>query len=231
MTGFNPSSLYKWRARTQYKMTSFPFQKYGPWRYYNNYVPTPAGGFKPKPNILYLNLSVNIEGFYDAGADSMVGDTLIVYLRNITSPYAIVNSAKGFVNSAGLGHFTFSNAANGVNYYLHLQHRNSIETWSKTTQMFTADMLNYNFKTASSQAFGNNQKLVDSSPVTYGIFSGDVNQDGSADLNDVLSVYNASASFSNGYVVNDVNGDNVADLNDVLIAYNNSVGFVAVVRP
>jgi len=231
MTGFNPSNQYKWRARVQYKMTSFPFQKFGPWRYYNNYVPTPAGGFRPKPNILYLNLTVSIEGFYDAGTNSMTGDTMIVYLRNSVSPYAIVNSSKGFVNSAGLGNFTFSNAANGVNYYLHLKHRNSIETWSNSTQMFTSDNLNYNFTTASSQAFGNNQKLVDSSPVTYGIFGGDVNQDGTVDLNDVLTIYNAASGFSSGYVVNDVNGDSIVDLNDILITYNNSSGFVAVVRP
>ena len=231
MIGFNPSNQYKWRARVQYKMTSFPFQKYGPWRYYNNYVPTPAGGFRPKPNILYLNLTVNIEGFYDAGTNSMTGDTMIVYLRNSVSPYAIVNSSKGFVNSAGLGNFTFSNAANGVNYYLHLKHRNSIETWSNASQMFVSDILNYNYTTASSQAYGNNQKPVDNTPVRYGIFSGDVNQNGTIDLSDLLSVYNAASGFSSGYVVNDVNGDSIVDLNDILITYNNSSGFVAVVRP
>ena len=72
---------------------------------------------------------------------------------------------------------------------------------------------------------------VDASPVSYAVYSGDVNQDGAIDLNDVLSVYNAASSFSSGYVVNDVNGDNIVDLNDILIAYNNSAGFVAVIRP
>ncbi|MBK8553942.1 MAG: FG-GAP repeat protein [Ignavibacteria bacterium] len=137
MTGFIPDKQYKWRARVQYKMTSFPFQKFGPWRYYNNYIPTPSGGFRPKQNDLYLNLTMFIEGFYDAGINSMVGDTLTVYLRNSSSPYSISDSSKAFVSSAGLGTFKFSSAVNGVNYYLHLKHRNSIETWSKTTQMFT----------------------------------------------------------------------------------------------
>ncbi|MBK9332674.1 MAG: FG-GAP repeat protein [Ignavibacteria bacterium] len=231
MTGFNPSYQYKWRARTQYKMTSFPFQKFGPWRYYSNYIPTPAGGFKPKPNILYLNLTVNIEGFYNPETNSMTNDTMIIYLRNSTSPYAIANSSKGFVSSAGLGYFTFSNAANGVNYYLHLKHRNSIETWSKTTQIFTSDILNFNFTTALSQAFGDNQKLVDISPVSYGIFSGDVNQDGTIDLTDGSEIDNDAFNFNSGYLPTDVNGDDIVDVADAVYADNNGFNFVSKITP
>ena len=72
---------------------------------------------------------------------------------------------------------------------------------------------------------------VDASPVKYAVYSGDVNNDGTIDLNDVLSVYNGASVFSTGYVVNDVNGDNIVDLNDILITYNNSAAFVAVARP
>ncbi len=91
--------------------------------------------------------------------------------------------------------------------------------------------MSYNFSSAAAQAFGNNMKLVDGAPVRYGIYSGDVNQDGTIDLNDVLSVYNAAAVFTSGYVVNDINGDSIVDLNDILIAYNNSAAFAAVVKP
>ena len=82
-----------------------------------------------------------IQGFYNSGSDDMVGDTVKVYLRNNSSPYAVVDSATAFVNSSGQGTFTFSNAVNGTPYYLELVHRNSIETWSKTPQQFNASGL------------------------------------------------------------------------------------------
>lgn len=59
-----------------------------------------------------LNLTMQIQGFYDAGANSMTGDTVKVYLRNSSSPYAAVDSAMGFLSSVGAGTFVFNNVAN-----------------------------------------------------------------------------------------------------------------------
>ncbi len=39
LSGFSLINEYKWRARIQYKLSSHPYQKFGPWKYYNNYVP------------------------------------------------------------------------------------------------------------------------------------------------------------------------------------------------
>ena len=178
-----------------------------------------------------LNLTMLIQGFYNSTTNLMVQDTATVYIRNSLPPYVKVDSAKAYLSNTGAGTFSFSNAVNGVNYYLHVKHRNSVETWSKTTQIFTAGSLTYNFTTANTQAYGNNLINVDASPVRYADYSGDVNQNGILELNDILSVYNAAVVFSSGYVVNDVNGDNITDLNDILIAYNNSAAFVAVIRP
>ncbi|MEZ4690114.1 MAG: hypothetical protein R3A12_07990, partial [Ignavibacteria bacterium] len=143
----------------------------------------------------------------------------------------IVDSATAFVDPSGLGIYTFSNAVNGVNYFIHLKHRNSIETWSKTTQMFTADNLNYNFTSAITQAYGDNQKLIDNSPVKYGTYSGDENQNGIADLTDVVNVSNAANSFTNGYVSTDMNGNNITDLSDLVITSNNASAFVSKIVP
>ncbi len=86
------------------------------------------------PVATQLNLTMLIQGFYNAGANPMTGDTARVYLRNSSSPFAIVDSAKAFVNSCGKGTFNFSNASNGTPYYIEVRHRNSIETWSKNPQ-------------------------------------------------------------------------------------------------
>ena len=74
-------------------------------------------------------------------------------------------------------------------------------------------------------------KQVDAAPLSFAVFSGDVNQDGFINLNDIISVSNASSSFVNGYVVTDVNGDNLTNLNDIILTYNNSAAFVSKATP
>ena len=203
---------------------------------YNNYVYAGASvnSVYRRPVIelpVTLNQKVFIQGFYNPVSDAMVSDTVTVYLRNAASPYEVIDFARSVVDSSGNGSFQFSNAVNGVDYYIQLEHRNSLETWSNTPQQFTASVLDYDFTTANTQAYGDNMIQINASPVRFGIYSGDVNQEGIIDLNDVLMIYNDANAFGSGYVVTDINGDSVVDLNDVLIAYNNSVGFVAVIRP
>ncbi|MDZ4712034.1 MAG: CARDB domain-containing protein [bacterium] len=175
-----------------------------------------------------LDITLLIEGFYDAGTNVMVGDTVRVYLRNQTNPFAIVDSSKGYLNASGIGSFIFNNAVNGTNYYLHIKHRNGIETWSKTVQSFSSNHLAYNFTTAADKSFGDNLKLAGSKWVMFG---GDQNQDGTVDVVDIVNVYNDASNFNSGYVKTDLNGDDFVDVADVLITYNNSSQFVSKVTP
>ena len=183
------------------------------------------------PNIT-LNMTMFIEGLYNSATDLQVSDTIKVYLRNTVTPFAKVDSAKTVLSSNGSAELLFGNAPTGQ-YYIVTTHRNSLETWSKSggeilTRAATA---NYDFSNASSQAFGNNIKPIDASPVRFADFSGDVNQDGFINLTDVVGIYNDAGNFVTGYKVTDVNGDSITDLSDIIIANNNSVGFVTVVRP
>jgi hypothetical protein len=182
--------------------------------------------------LLYtLNLTAIIEAFYDPSIDLMVSDTAVVYLRNSLSPYAVVDSNKALLNSSGTGTFSFANAVNGAGYYIVVTHRNSIETWSSTAPVFSGGTLTYDFTSAAAQAYGNNMKLVDISPVTYGIYSGDVNKDGTVDLSDLSLIDNDAYNFVSGYVTADLTGDNFVDLADLSIADNNAFNFVSLVRP
>ena len=178
-----------------------------------------------------LNLTMLIQGFYNSTTNLMVQDTARVYLRNSTAPYAIVDSAKAHLSNTGAGVFSFAKAVNGVNYYLQLKHRNSLETWSKTVQTFAGNSLTYNFTTTNTQAFGNNMKQVDASPVRFAIYGGDVNQDGTVDATDLSAIDNDAQGFASGYVVTDLNGDNFVDGTDFAIADNNAASFVSVIRP
>lgn len=46
-----------------------------------------------------LNLTALIEGLYNPGTNTLVSDTATIYLRNTTSPYAIVSSSKAKLKS------------------------------------------------------------------------------------------------------------------------------------
>ncbi|MEO8664677.1 MAG: CHRD domain-containing protein [Ignavibacteria bacterium] len=175
-----------------------------------------------------LDLTFLIEGFYNDVSNIMVGDTVTVNIRNSTTPFAIIEGAKGFLNSSGQTSINYTLPANDTPYYLQVMHRNSIQTWSGLTPSFTANALSYDFTSSNTQAFGNNLRLKGT---RYCGFSADVNQDGFVNLNDIILTSNNAINFVNGYVVSDVNGDNLTNLNDIIIAFNNSIGFVKAIVP
>ena len=95
--------------------------------------------------------------------------------------------------------------------------------------MFTNSSQAFSFRNYGS-AYGNNQILVDINPLTYAIYSGDVNQDGTIDAADVSDVDNALSS-TGGYVRTDITGDNFTDAADVSIVDNNAFNLVSAVTP
>ncbi|MBK8983687.1 MAG: FG-GAP repeat protein [Ignavibacteria bacterium] len=225
---------YKWRARVQYSLVNNPYQKFGPWKYYNNYVPTPLGNFKASDGnspTIQLDLTMFIEAFYDANTNAMIGDTVTVYLRNYLSPYEVLDSAKEFVNSSGQALYEFYNASKFSAYYIHLKHRNSIETWNNVPQLFFPGITPYDFSQNSSKAYGSNEIQIDLSPIRFGIYSGDVNQDGTVDLTDGSLIDNDAFNFVSGYVPTDVNGDGIVDLADAVFTDNNGFNFVSKITP
>jgi hypothetical protein len=172
-----------------------------------------------------INAKVAIEGFWNTPAQ--VSDTVRFYLRNSSSPYAIVDSGKVYLNTNGEGTVSFANAPSGT-YYLSLIHRNSIETWSSSSMLISKGSNSYDFTTAATQAYGSNMILKDG---RYCIFSGDINQDGTVDGSDLSVDDNAALISLSGYVVEDVTGDNFVDSGDLSIVDNNATGGVTAVTP
>lgn len=179
----------------------------------------------------FVNLTVVPEGFYNTSNQKMnSSDTVRLYLRNINTPYAIVDSSIGKLDSNTLSvNLSFTRAGNGT-YYLDVKHRNSIETWSKTGgEIYTVgSTLNYSFTSAQTQAYGNNTVIKGTK---FTIYSGDVNQDGAVDLADLTIIDNDANNFESGYVPSDVNGDYVVDVSDAAITDNNAFNFVIKVTP
>lgn len=189
-----------------------------------------ADEFNGLPGIINLDLTMLVEGFYDAGSDSQVSDTVKCYLHNSVSPYVVVDSAIGVVSSSGNLPLAFKNAGSGT-YYIVIDHRNTIQTWSANAVAMTPTLINYDFITAANKAYGDNMKEVDASPVTFAVYSGDPNKDGTIDVSDLIYIYNDLIILAEGYITSDINGDSFADVSDLIITYNNSVNFIVVIRP
>jgi len=182
------------------------------------------------PNIT-LNLTLFIEGMYNAANDAQVSDTITVELRNATSPYGVVDVAKSVAETDGSAVLKFDNAANGI-YYIAVKHRNSIETWSaNAVTLSRTEPTTYDLSFSLSQAYGNNLIQIDALPLRFGIYSGDVNDDGTIDATDLSAIDNDASNFIGGYVVTDLNGDDFVDATDIAIADNHAANFVSVIRP
>jgi len=179
-----------------------------------------------------VNLIALFEGRYNNILNLMTKrDTVSVYLRSVTAPYQIIDSAIGIVDSVNFsGIFNFLRAPSGY-YYIVIKHNQCIETWSKAGgEYLTNDysLYNYDLTSASSQAYLENIKLIGSK---YCLYGGDVDQNGFINLADALSIYNDAYNFVYGNVINDLTGDDIVDLHDMLIASSNKNNFIRVRTP
>lgn len=173
-----------------------------------------------------LDLTISIQAMWDGTTE--VGDFLKVYLRSSTAPYGLVDSTFIFLDASGDANAYFMNAVSG-NYYLQLIHRNALETWSANPMSISnAATTPYDFTSALSQAYGNNQILKDGRSCLY---SGEINKDGSINLSDIVLISNDATSFTTGYASTDLDGNLVVNLTDLIYAFNNSTGFVVVKKP
>lgn len=175
-----------------------------------------------------LELKALIAGFYDPVTDKMINDSAVIYLRNNSSPYSIIDSARAVLDSSGRGSFSFLRTMNSVPYYIVVKHRNSLETWSAGGNSFTYGSMSYDFTNSDSQAFGNNLIQKGSK---FCIYNGEINQDGIIDLSDIVSVYNDASNFQTGYIISDLTGDMFVDLSDLTTVANSSAYFAHLIRP
>ncbi len=225
-----PPGAASWNANINSVSTTFAYKVTVAGTYNYKCIPHGAGGMVGVINatapLVTLSLTSLMEGFWNGTI--LIQDTVRVYLRNQTSPYAIVDQAKIKLNSAGTGTLQFSTAPSGT-YYIAVVHRNSIETWSKIPQSFTAGTAKtYNFTTGAAQAFGNNMLLKSGKYVFYG---GDVVRDGTVDASDISTVDNDATLSLSGYVVSDLTGDDFVDAQDLAIADNNATNGVSTIVP
>ncbi len=178
---------------------------------------------------VFVNVKAFIQGFY-LGANKMIAavdpatrptlcDTITVELRNNVSPYQLMFSAKDTVDVNGNSHVRIPNVVLNKNYYVVVKHRNSLETWSKNPVLFSASSVSYDFSTAANKAYGDNEASLNDG--NFGLWSGDVNQDGTINQTDFNGIENAARLFTTGYSVYDITGNRVTESADYSLVENN----------
>ena len=182
-----------------------------------------------------LNLTCFIEGYWD-GSSAMVPalynqgeistatacDSIDVELHDNASPYAVVASTRVVLNQDGTAQCIFP-AMNG-SYYIAILHRNAVQTWSANPVTIAGSPVSYDFSTAASQAYGDNQVEVSSG--IWAFYTGDIVVDENVDLLDLGMLEGDISNFAYGYIASDLNGDGNVDLLDSPIEETNISNFV-----
>ncbi len=188
-----------------------------------------------------LNLTCFIQGYWDAGSNTMLPvltnqgeastatacDSIDVELRDANIPFGIIHSVRTVMNQNGTATCVFP-AVSG-SYYIAVKHRNAIQTWSATAVSFNAPAISYNFSTAATQAYGDNQYEV--STGVWAFFTGDIAVDENIDLLDLGMLESDISNFSYGYLSTDLNGDGNVDLLDSPSLETNISNFIYSTHP
>ena len=219
---------------------------------------TSAGNFSVTTNLVTLNLKLYLEGYYQLGNASLglmnndnVGgllyllgystnfndvDTVIISAMNSVT-HSIVDSKKGILKTNGTVHVTFgSSVLQGTVYYIKVNHRNAIETWSSVPVLLSNI---YDFTSMQSKAYGNNMILTYDN-IGWSFYSGDISdantatlgvQDGVIESQDYSDMENAVSFTLTGYRVEDITGDGIVESSDYSIEEGNLYFTRSLVRP
>ena len=107
----------------------------------------------------------------------------------------------------------------GTSYFIKINHRNSVETWSALPLPFNT-LTNYDFTTGASQAFGSNM-IETHDNNGWAIYNGDIDQSGDVAGADFLPLDVDIQNGNGGYINTDLNGDGATDGNDFLVLDQN----------
>jgi len=171
---------------------------------------------------------------YNQTADASMTDSVFIKIWNPNS-LVISNptfSCSALLNKNGRADISLPSSLSGGNYYISINHKNSLEIWSASTVNLISG-ITYDFTNKLSKAYSNSlntpMKLLSSGK--YALYSGDVNQDGAINSSDLQKAENTAKSIGFGYFNDDVNGDGVVDLFDSQIIDNNKILFLNKARP
>jgi YDG domain len=189
-----------------------------------------------------LNLTCFIQGYYTgmstmastllnqgvSGALATECDDVIVELHDATAPYLMAHTFTGKLLTNGTISCSYSGSASGNSYYIVVKHRNTVETWSANPVAFSGTV-NYNFSTAVTQAYSDNQFEVETG--VFAFYSGDINQDLAIDGFDYILQDPDVISGASGYLATDLTGDGNVDAFDYIALDPNIIAGITIAAP
>jgi len=142
-------------------------------------------------------------------------------------------SAKAILHTNGMASVTFPGNIYGGSYYVAVRHRNSLETWSAAPITTLSNYQVCDFTASATAAYGDgiNAPTANMGSGVFALYSGDVNQDGTIDSQDMTIAENDASSFFFGYNASDCNGDGSSDSGDMTLIENNAGLFLFYARP
>ena len=161
------------------------------------------------------------------GSSTTDVEDITVELRN-TSTYTVVATTTAALKTDGTAICTFASAPSG-SFYLVINGRNIVQTWSATPITVGTTPASYDFTTAINKAYGSNMAQVETG--VYAIYSGDINQDEIIDYTDYSIWEEDYNNFSFGVFVTDLNGDGIVDYTDYSVWEQNYNNFIYAITP
>lgn len=184
-----------------------------------------------------MRVKVFLEGFYNKATGKMsialnpadtLTDSITVSLAHPTTKQ-ITYTSKGTLSENGIGTVSFPQPALGQNWYVVVNHRNSLQTWSLTTFGYNDPDTIYDFSNSASKAFGNNQIQVNTG--VFAIHGGDINQDGFLNQLDFAAEEPLVGAVMLGYLPQDINGDGIIESADYSYVETKSKTALSILHP
>jgi hypothetical protein len=191
-------------------------------------------------NTKTLNLKAYIQGLYNAGLGMMtetnddtfapkfgagIADTVCVQLHNDID-FSVVEARYPGIELQTNGDIVINtvDGSLGGDYYITIFPRNAIPVTTSSPVSFAGSVINYDFTTAATQAYGNDaQALVDAGK--YAMYSGELDHDMFyfVDLSDLPFEEVDVELGSLGYIITDIDGNGWVDLTDLAFIEANLV--------
>lgn len=190
-----------------------------------------------------LDLTMFIQGYYLSpnsmqavllnqfvpGATGLETDSIFVELRDSLDPTILIDTATGVLMTDGTASLNFTVATSGTSYWIVVNHRTSVQTWSELPVAFSGSTT-YNFTDMATKAYGSNMFEVE--PGVWAMFTGDLDRDGYVTPFDFplyeLDNFNLVGEV---YVNTDMDGDGYVTPFDFPIYELNNFNLVGVLNP
>ena len=171
-----------------------------------------------------MNSPINNSGI---NLNPSLADSLTLSLYD-PSTMTMVGTRTSTINPYGYIGCDFPGIAYG-SYYLKVNSRNHIETWSAQPVVINNVLTYYDFTNNLNKAYGDNQ--VELEPGVFGFYCGDINQDDAIDGFDYLLLEPDIVLGNFGYLVTDLNGDGAVDGFDYLKLEANIIAGIGAATP